>query len=104
MMLDAQDGRSLRSGFAARAAALPDAPALVVRGTTRTYGELDARARRLAAVLTAGGTRIPERVGIFAYRSETAYAATLGALFAGAAYVPLTQKFPHVQRKDYSGG
>ena len=66
----------------------------MVLGETITYGDLDAAARRFAAVLTEDGTRSPERVGVFAYRSRTAYEATLGALYAGAAYVPLNRKFP----------
>jgi amino acid adenylation domain-containing protein len=34
------------------------------------------------------------RVGVFAYRSETAYTGVLTALFSGAAYVPLNRTFP----------
>jgi amino acid adenylation domain-containing protein len=91
-MLDVVDGRSLRTDVARQAALHPDAPALVVRGETLSYAALDAGARRLATLLVAAGR--PERVGVFAYRSPLAYVATLGALYAGAAYVPLNQKFP----------
>lgn len=94
MTLDAVDGRSLRSGFLQHAAARPDTPALVVRDVAQSYGQMDDRARRLAGLLVAALGRAPERVGTFASRSETAYVATLGALYAGAAYVPLNLKFP----------
>ena len=94
MTLDAVAGRSLRTGFLARAAEQPDAPALVVAGSTVTYGTLERQARVLAAAITADGTRGVERVGVFAYRSVVAYAGTLGALCAGAAFVPLSPKFP----------
>jgi hypothetical protein len=39
-MLDRSDGISLRSGFLRNAGERPDAPAVVVRGVTRSYGEL----------------------------------------------------------------
>ncbi|GJG89694.1 amino acid adenylation protein [Gemmatimonadetes bacterium T265] len=94
MPIDVEDGRSLRSGFLAHAARTPDTPALVVRGVSHSYGALDQRARRLATVLSAGGSRRVERVAVFASRSEVAYAGTLGALYAGAAYVPLNPRFP----------
>jgi amino acid adenylation domain-containing protein len=60
-----------------------------------TYRELSDRAKRLAATLQA--TSAPGAVpltAVFAYRSETAYAAVLGALMAGHGYVPLNRTFP----------
>lgn len=93
-MLDVVDGRSLRTDVLARAAGAPEAPALLVKNETVAYGALADAARRLATCLTDGGARRPERVGVFASRSRTAYEATLGALCAGAAYVPLNLKFP----------
>lgn len=93
-MPDRSDGISLRSGFLRSAASGPNAPAIVVRKQVRTYAELEDTARRYAnGLLTVCGKR-PERVGLFAYRSETAYAGTLAALFAGATYVPLNPSFP----------
>jgi non-ribosomal peptide synthetase component F len=47
-MLDRSDGISLRSGFLRNAGERPDAPAVVVRGVTRSYGELEQVARRWA--------------------------------------------------------
>ena len=93
-VLDRCDGPSLRTGFLRHAAAHPDAPAMVVRGATYSYGQLEETARRWAsAIIEAGGGR-PERVGLFAYRSAVAYTGTMAALFAGATYVPLNPTFP----------
>jgi amino acid adenylation domain-containing protein len=91
---DRSDGPSLRSGFLRHAAERPDAPAVVVRGATRTYGELEAAASRWANAIVGAIGRRPERVGLFAYRSEVAYTGTLAALLAGATFVPLNPTFP----------
>jgi amino acid adenylation domain-containing protein len=72
----------------------PDAPAIVVRGNVRTYAQMEGDARRWAQAITSACGRRPERVGLFAFRSETAYTGTLAALFAGATYVPLNPTFP----------
>lgn len=93
-MLDRADGPSLRTGFWQHAQKQPDAPAVVVRGATKSYGELEHNARSWAnAILSMCDSR-PQRVGIFAYRSEVSYTSTLAALFAGAAFVPLNPTFP----------
>src|SRR5215470_8578775 len=93
-VLDRSDGRSLRSAFLYHSKIQPDAPAIVVSGEPQSYGQLEHNARCWArAIMDACGLR-PERVGLFAYRSETAYTGTLAALFAGATYVPLNPTFP----------
>ena len=93
-MLDRSDGISLRTGFLRAAAMAPNAPAMVVRNQVRTYAELEDTARRSAnGLISLCGGR-PTRVGLFAYRSETAYAGTLAAMFAGATYVPMNPSFP----------
>jgi amino acid adenylation domain-containing protein len=94
VFLDREDGVSLRSGFLAHASARPDAPAVVVRGATRSYGELEAAARRWARAIVDAAPDRPQRVGLFAYRSEVSYTGTLAALFSGAAFVPLNPTFP----------
>ncbi|GGV82511.1 MULTISPECIES: amino acid adenylation domain-containing protein [Streptomyces] len=81
--------------FARSADAHPDEPALEVRGTTLTYGELRACAERLAdRLVTAAGGTPPRRVGLLAARSLTAYAGYLAILRAGAAVVPLNPEHP----------
>lgn len=91
---DAVDARSLRSGFIRHAAATPERVALGIEGRTLTYGELDAKARCWASSICTALGRTPERVGVFASRSEIAYVGTLAALYAGAAFVPLNHTFP----------
>lgn len=93
-MFDRSDGRSLRSDFLRHASTRPDAPALVVRGATHSYGELEETARRWAAGIIEVSHSRPERVGLLAYRSEVSYCGTLAALFSGAAFVPLNPSFP----------
>src|SRR5437899_10441115 len=68
--------------FAEGAAVNPDAPALIHRERSFTFAELDETARRWAALLLDSGRRKPERVGIFAHKSPTAYLGTLPAAFA----------------------
>jgi len=93
-VLDRSDGRSLRSAFLYHSQIRPDAPAIVVRGESRSYGQMEHNARCWARAITEVCGRRPERVGLFAHRSETAYTGTLAALFAGATYVPLNPTFP----------
>lgn len=93
-MLDKTDGPSLRQGFLDAARLYADRPALVVKGTTRTYAELENTARTWAAAIVHRLDRTPARIGVFAYRSETAYAGVLAALMAGATFVPLNPTFP----------
>lgn len=93
-MLDRADGESLRSGFVRHVQSAFNSPALVIGDITRSYGELGATASRWANAITRALCSRPQRVGIFAYRSETAYAGTLAALYAGATYVPLNPTFP----------
>jgi amino acid adenylation domain-containing protein len=93
-MFDRSDGRSLRSAFLQHASKRPDAPAVVVRGVTRSYAELETTARRWANAIIGIGRSRPERVGVFAYRSEVSYCGTLAALFSGATFVPLNPTFP----------
>src|SRR5579871_6619315 len=93
-MFDRSDGISLRSRFLRSAQAQPDAPAIVVRGATRSYGALEETARRWAGAIVGSSRALPERVGLFAYRSDVSYCGTLAAVFAGAAFVPLNPAFP----------
>ena len=86
--------RSLRSGFLQFAERTPEAPALVVKGVTRSYGELDATARTWArAILDAAGGPVA-RVGVFGSRSEVSYTGVLASLYSGATFVPLNPTFP----------
>lgn len=100
-----RDGReaaisnSLGSGFFAHAARCPEDIALTIGRRHYSYAELDRIARRWATRLCQT-TGQPQRVGVFGYRSETAYAGVLAALAAGAAFVPLNPKFPVERTRD----
>ncbi len=59
-----------------------------------TYGELEERSARLARRLRALGVGIESRVGVLLDRSPDLLVALLGALRAGAAYVPLDPDYP----------
>ncbi|MEU1473798.1 amino acid adenylation domain-containing protein [Streptomyces sp. NPDC005760] len=86
--------RTLTDLWTAQAAATPDAQALRAGGTTLSYGELDARAERLAHRLTALGAG-PERVvGIALPRTPELVVAVLAVLKSGAAYLPLDPAYP----------
>jgi amino acid adenylation domain-containing protein len=87
--------RLLWAGFLRSCERFPTRGAIDVGGRELTYQQLANRAKRLAAKLQA--TAMPGAVpltAVFAYRSETAYAAVLGALMAGHGYVPLNRTFP----------
>ncbi|HEX2207723.1 MAG TPA: amino acid adenylation domain-containing protein, partial [Longimicrobium sp.] len=80
--------------FAEQVRRAPDAPALWFQGGTVSYGELDARASRLANHLRRLGIGPESRVGICLERTPELVVTLLAVLKAGAAYVPLEPHFP----------
>jgi acyl-CoA synthetase (AMP-forming)/AMP-acid ligase II len=72
-----------------RAAASPDAPALVCAGRTETYAELDVRSSRLAQCLLAAGVGPGDRVAHLDRNSPDAAELLFAAAKVGAAIVPL---------------
>ncbi|HEY2292939.1 MAG TPA: amino acid adenylation domain-containing protein, partial [Thermoanaerobaculia bacterium] len=87
----------LHRRFEAQADRAPGAVALSVPGEDGerlTYGELDARANRIARYLQARGVRPGDRVALRLERSAGMVAAILGVLKAGAAYVPIDPAHP----------
>ncbi|MFF4404870.1 amino acid adenylation domain-containing protein [Streptomyces sp. NPDC001404] len=80
--------------FTARAAADPDAVALVHGGDRRSYGWLSERADAYAAQLHALGAGPGSVVGMLLDRTPELVAAMLGAWRAGASYVPLDPAHP----------
>ncbi|MGZ0199996.1 amino acid adenylation domain-containing protein [Streptomyces sp. RM1] len=88
------DGRPVHHRIAERAAAAPDAVAVVVGERTTTYGELDTAANRMAHHLLELGVGRGDFVGVLAERGVDQLVAVLGALKAGAAYLPLDPEAP----------
>ncbi|MEU3539964.1 non-ribosomal peptide synthetase [Streptomyces paromomycinus] len=86
--------RRLDAVIAEQAAARPDAVAVADGDRRLTYGELDRRANRLAHHLRDLGIGRDDLVGVAVERSAEVVVAILGALKAGAAYVPLDPEFP----------
>ncbi|MEV0156304.1 AMP-binding protein [Micromonospora sp. NPDC050686] len=85
--------RALHEWFLRGLRLAPDGEAVRIAGRGITYRRLHEQALGLAGGLLAGGRR-PRRVGLLAARSEQAYAGMLAALYAGAAVVPLSPRFP----------
>ena len=69
-------------------------PAVALPGRRLTYAELDDLSTRLALRLQEVGAKPGDRIGLLARKSGEAVAGMLGALKAGAAYVPLDASAP----------
>ncbi|WP_344834678.1 amino acid adenylation domain-containing protein, partial [Actinocorallia longicatena] len=82
------------AAFEERAALGPHAPAVTFEGTTLTYGELNARANRLARHLLTAGVGPEQFVALRLPRSERLVEAILAVLKTGAAYVPIDPDYP----------
>ncbi|MFJ9577474.1 amino acid adenylation domain-containing protein [Streptomyces sp. NPDC101191] len=80
--------------FSRRAAATPDAVALVFEDRRVTYGELEERSNRMARHLTASGVRRGDVAGVYLPRSVDLVVAVLGLLKAGGTYTMLDPEFP----------
>ena len=74
--------------------ATPRAPAVTFQGSTLTYGELAARANRVAHRLREHGAGPGRLVAVCAQRGPDLVVGLLGALLSGAAYVPLDPDHP----------
>src|SRR5262249_6224608 len=85
---------TLQELLAAQVARTPDAPALAFAGGELSYGELDARANRLARHLHALGPGPESLVRVLLDRSAEMAVAILAILKAGAAYLPLDPTYP----------
>ena len=89
-----QGGLLLHQLFEAQAARTPDAEAVVAGDLRLTYGEMNARANRLAHRLRRLGVGPDDRVGICLRRSERMMVSLFAVLKAGGAYVPMDPSYP----------
>ncbi|WP_420127102.1 non-ribosomal peptide synthase/polyketide synthase [Longimicrobium sp.] len=80
--------------FAAQAERTRGAAALVFEDEALSYGELNARANRLAHYLRSLGVGPETRVGLCVERSPEMVVGVLAVLKAGGAYVPLDPGYP----------
>ncbi|WP_307674373.1 non-ribosomal peptide synthase/polyketide synthase [Streptomyces sp. V4I2] len=80
--------------FEDRAARTPQATAVVCGGHELTYGELNARANRVARLLVEQGAGPGRRVAVRLPRSADLVTVLLAVAKSGAAYVPLDPDFP----------
>lgn len=72
----------------------PDAPALTFAGASLSYGELNARANRLAHYLLEHGVKTGDRVGVCVDPSFDILIALLALFKIGATHVPLDPTYP----------
>lgn len=89
--------------FEAQSDRTPGRVAVSANAVTLTYAELESRANRIAHVLRLHGVRRGALVGIALDRGVDMVAAVLGALKAGAGYVPIDTSFP-TERLNYVVG
>ncbi|MFF9690338.1 amino acid adenylation domain-containing protein [Streptomyces sp. NPDC014623] len=85
---------SIPAAVARRAARHPDAVAVSGAGEQLTYRRLDALAAESAGALAGLGIGAEDGVGVLMGRSTALVTASLAALRAGAAYVPLDPRWP----------
>ena len=82
------------------AAQHPNKPAVWARGRSITYRELEERSNQVAHLLQQRGVKKGDRVGLYFPKCVESVVCMLGALKAGAVYVPLDPQAP-VDRISY---
>ncbi len=95
MQITSKPQRLLREGLLSSAQKHLDKPALVVEGTSYTYGELKTAALRMAAALKERGVKRGDRVAVYMDNTWPCIVSIYGALLAGAVFMvvnPQTKK------------
>lgn len=95
-----QPAQGLAARVEARAAAAPDAPALVAGARRMAYGELNAAANRLAAGLIAAGIGPGDLVALELPADARFPVALLAVMKAGAGWLPLDPALPAARRLE----
>ncbi|GIQ69572.1 hypothetical protein XYCOK13_23960 [Xylanibacillus composti] len=90
----------VHTAFELRAALAPEQCAIQTTNDQLTYAELNARANQLARVLREAGVRPDQPIALLIPRSADLFAAMLGVLKAGGAYIPIDHEYPQ-ERIDY---
>src|SRR6266853_6146466 len=93
-LADGTAPRLLHEYFERQATMRPDQPAVQCNGQVFSYKQLDVLSNRIANWLRAHRIRAGSMVAICSEKSCELYAAIIGVLKAGAAYVPIDPKFP----------
>ena len=86
--------------FARAVAAHPERRAVVVGGSALTYRELDRATAAFASRLVDAGVGVGDRVALLLERSLETIVGMLGALRAGATYVPIDEGTPAARRES----
>jgi non-ribosomal peptide synthetase-like protein len=84
----------LHQYFELQAQRRPDHPAVEFADEAVSYEELDCDANQIAHHLVERGIGVGSLIGVYLTKSPRLYAAMLGILKAGAAYVPIDPKWP----------
>ncbi|GAB2695006.1 amino acid adenylation domain-containing protein [Kitasatospora kifunensis] len=92
-------GATLAELFQAQVARDPEATALLFGESRLSYGELNARANRLARRLVESGVEPETGVGLLMGRSADLVVAILAVVKAGGFYVPLDARYPLAHRR-----
>ncbi|MEY9590698.1 amino acid adenylation domain-containing protein [Bradyrhizobium yuanmingense] len=92
--------RCIHELFEAQVQKTPHAVAVICEDERLSYGELNARANRLAHHLIALGVRPDQPVAICVERSPMMVVGLLAILKAGGAYVPLDPAYPSVRLRQ----
>jgi amino acid adenylation domain-containing protein len=87
-------GQGIHKLFETQAELTPEDVALLFEDEQLTYRELNERANRVARYLREAGVESGELVGLFMSRSLRMVVGLFGILKAGAAYVPLDERYP----------
>lgn len=97
----APDGGLLHLLVERQVAATPSATALIVGRQRMTYGELDARANRIARRLLdlTAALDTEHRVAVLLHRRADLVAALLGVLKAGAAFLAIDPAYPAARQR-----